>query len=142
LPTPNAGLYLVATNSPDYEANGPWAGINATSTAIDTSLYGVEHITANGAIANKEGLVILDAASALTGVTLALPTSGSIASGGDDGKRLTIIGKTAHAHVVTTPSNGINGGDLHATFAAAGDHITLRAFGGVWYTEDNNTTLS
>lgn len=135
-----AGLAKVASTSPDDEAAGPWAGNNNALDAIDLSLYGLEHDTASGAIAIKEGLVILDASSALTGMTLALPTAGSIASGGDDGKRLTIIGKTAHAHVVTTPSNGINGNKLHATYANAGDSITLRAYGGVWYTEGTTTT--
>jgi hypothetical protein len=69
--------------------------------------------------------------------TLAAPTSGT-----DDGKTLTLVATTAHAHQVVTPSNKLNGGSTTLTFAAAGDSATLVAIGGVWYTRSLTGTVA
>jgi hypothetical protein len=94
--------------------------------------------TASGAISQLSGTVTLSG----TGVqvmTLANPTSGT-----DDGKELTIISKSAHAHTVATVA-GIAGGANHkATFGGAvGDLLVLKALGGVWFQLPSiNQTLS
>jgi hypothetical protein len=66
-------------------------------------------------------------------MTLALPLPGPRSSAGDDGKKLTIIAATAHAHTVSAPADGINGADDTVTFAAVGDFVELVASNGVWY---------
>lgn len=82
--------------------------------------------------------------SAIDAVTLALPVSGGGwygASGatfptltGQNGVMLTFVSKTAFAHTITTPANGINGSKHIATFtAAAGNGLTLLADSGVWW---------
>lgn len=103
--------------------------IDSYAGATNTSLSAMQQIEVDS----------IDGAIALT---LAAPTSGTRANGGDDGKHLVIVGTTAAAHVVTTPSNKINGNKLHATFSAVGDAIRLVAYGGVWYAVTNTTTLS
>ena len=77
-------------------------------------------------------------------MTLALPIAGPQLLGGNDGMTMKIIALDAHAYVVTTPADGINGADDTATFAGAiGDAITLEAFGGTWVaTGLNGVTLS
>lgn len=92
----------------------------------------------SGAITQKSGTVGIGSAGALT-MTLANPVSGT-----DDGKRLSIVATTAHAHIVTTTA-AINGGSNHkATFGGAlGDQLNLVAIGGVWYqTPSTNITLA
>jgi hypothetical protein len=65
--------------------------------------------------------------------TLRAPISGLPNAGGEDGNVLRIVSATAFAHVVTTPSNKLNGNKLTATFAAAvGNGIELHAKGGIW----------
>jgi len=107
------------------------------------ALSAVEHDIAAGAIGLTAGVVVIDGAGALA-LTLADPTSGSqdAATPGNDGQELTIVGKTAHAHTVTTPANGINGNKHILTFANVGDSATLVAYGGVWYLLNTTATLS
>jgi len=84
--------------------------------------------TASAAIAEKQGLVRLGSGGALA-MTLADPTNTT-----DDGKRLTIMASTAHAHVITV-SGGIAGG-AHNTITlggAIGDMAELEALGGKWF---------
>ena len=50
-------------------------------------------------------------------MTLALPLAGPQLLGGNDGMTMKIIALDAHAYVVTTPADGINGADDTATFA-------------------------
>lgn len=121
----------ISSSSPDV----------GTNVGLIDQAFAVEHDTASGAIAIKEGTVILDAASALA-MTLVAPTAGLPNAGGDDGKILRIVAKTAHAHTVTTPSNKINGADDTATFANVGDAIELLAYNGVWYKLNATATLS
>ena len=87
-------------------------------------------ITANGAISQKEGTVIINKPVSLAALTLAAPTAGR-----DDGKRLTIIGISAFAHTVTQTTPGFNGGGAAsdvATYATTGGCMVLEAYNGVW----------
>lgn len=106
----------IPANSPDANTVLGQA-LNAKSTEIDT---------ASGAIAIKNGKVILNGAAACV-MTLAAPIAGT-----DDFKELDIQCDTAHAHSVTCPSNVMGGSHVTATFAALGDNIQLKAFNGVW----------
>jgi hypothetical protein len=82
--------------------------------------------------------------SAIDNITLVLPLAGGGFGGGSggtfpgllgqDGMELTIISKTAFAHTITTPTNGINGNKHIATFSATiGNNIHLLADAGVWW---------
>lgn len=67
-------------------------------------------------------------------MTLATPTAGSIAAGGNDGQILVVKSTTANAHTITTATNKINGNKAVATFGGAvTDFIVLIAFNGVWH---------
>jgi len=77
-------------------------------------------------ITQKTGTVMLTKSTA-GAWTLAAPTSGD-----DDGKILTLIAGSAHAHTVITPSGKLNAGTT-ATFAAVGDAVILEAYQGKWY---------
>ena len=122
-----------AGTSPDASTNLGMGETKNVEVHSGTGGAGVIGITSGKVIITDSGAALL---------TLALPTAGSKASGGNDGDRLTIYTTTAHAHTVTTPANGINGNKLTATFAAVSDRVELEAFNGVWYTVNNNTTLS
>lgn len=84
--------------------------------------------TVGAAIAEKQGLVRLGSAGALT-MSLADPTNVT-----DDGKRLTIMASTAHAHIITV-TGGIAGGahDTITLGGAIGDMAELEAVGGKWF---------
>ena len=84
--------------------------------------------TASAAIAEKQGLVRLGSSGALA-MTLADPVAGD-----DDGKRLTLMASTAHAHVITV-TGGIAGGALNTITlgGAIGDMAELEAIGGKWF---------
>jgi hypothetical protein len=92
-------------------------------------------MSADGAITIKSGKVIITKGSALA-ATLAAPTAGLLATGGDDGKELEIYSTTAFAHTVTI-ANGLAGAGASAdvgTFgAAAANRVTLQAYNGAWY---------
>jgi hypothetical protein len=135
----NRGFGKVLTTSPDY-TDSPWANVDSMIDVLD-GVLGFEVESADGAIGIKEGTAIITKGTAAA-LTLVAPTSGSPASGGDDGKILRIIGTTAAAHTVTTPSNAINGNKHIATFAAVGDSIRLVAYNAKWYAFGNSTTLS
>jgi hypothetical protein len=120
---------LFSTNAPEY------------SGAMFGAFIEVE--AASGAIGIKKGTVLITKATAAA-LTLALPTAGDAAAGGDDGKVLFIMSTTAAAHTVTTPATGINGASAIATFTSAvGNQITLIAYNGKWYMQSQiNITLS
>lgn len=103
----------------------------------------VSDYTASGAITQKSGVVTLSSSGANV-MTLADPTAGALSAGGDDGKRLAIVAKTAHAHTVATITGISSGANHKATFGGAiGDALHLMALGGVWYLEPSiNQTLS
>lgn len=119
--------FRIPSTNPDLHAGG-----GAAIESFDNA-FGNETDAASGAIAIKEGTVAITKAGVAV-MTLAVPTAGSIPSGGDDFKKLEILSTTAQAHTVTTPANGLNGNRLTATFAAAaGNSLKLVALGGVWY---------
>lgn len=88
-----------------------------------------------GAIAAKRGVVFITAGAA-TALTLDAPVPGD-----DDGSTLAIVSATAFAHTVTQAAPGFNGagvGQDVATFgAAAGNGLSLVAYGGAWYVTGN-----
>ena len=100
---------------------------------VDTALALTEY-TASGAITQTQGSVLLHGNSALA-MTLAPPTAGTPANGGNDGQKLDIFCDGTGAHTVTTTAaNQINGNKHIATFGGAvADKISLIAFNGVWY---------
>jgi hypothetical protein len=91
----------------------------------------VEVASADGAIGNVEGVVIITKATAAA-LTLAAPTDVT-----DDGKILHIVSTTAAAHTVTNSAPGFNAGSTSedvATWAAAkGNAMTVVAYGATWY---------
>ena len=103
----------------------------------------VEVDAASGAIALKEGTVVITKAG-IAAMTLAAPTAGAQTAGGDDNKKLTILSTTAFAHTITTPANGLNGSLHICTFAAnVGSAIELIAYNGAWYmVNDIGATLT
>ena len=127
---------LISSSSPDYNANG------GVGKQID-DLNQKQVLAADGAITIKSGLVGITKGSAAA-LTLAAPTAGSVASGGDDGKVLIIMSTTAFAHTITTPANKINGNKLTITFdGAVTDFIELVAYNGVWRSAaSSGSTLS
>lgn len=111
--------------------------LGAALDRIDTVVSAPKLVTnyaANAAITQKEGTVTLSKGSAAA-MTVADPTTGTqVGSVGDDGKELTIISKTAFAHVVTV-TGGLAGGASNTLTlgAAVGNLIRLRAISGKWY---------
>jgi hypothetical protein len=134
------GTFLVQFNDVLYDPTGP---VNTLSGAAGQTALPV-----------VEGTVFLSDASS-GAYTLAAPQSGpptavvttssNIQGGktttysGQDGMRITIVCKTAHAHVVTVGAGLVNGAASGVvTFAAAiGNSVTLVALGGVWYVVSN-----
>lgn len=119
------------------------ADLDALDAAITTPRT-VTNYAANGAIAQKEGTVTISKGSAAA-MTLADPTTGAQAGGvGDDGRDLTIVSKTAFAHVITI-AGGIAGGSNNTITlgGAVGDTVSLKAIAGKWYLRPStNATAS
>lgn len=105
--------------------------------------FSVEVDLVSGAIAVKEGTAFITKAG-VAAMTLALPTAGLPSAGGDDGRELTIIDTTGHAHTVTTPVSGINGASHIATFGGTtGQFGTFISYNGGWFlAASNGITLS
>jgi hypothetical protein len=82
--------------------------------------------------------------SGVDATTLANPIAGAASAGGMDGCVLTIFALTAHAHTVTTGTNGVNGADHIITFTAATlNYVTLLAKNGSWYVKGSlNASIS
>lgn len=93
--------------------------------------------SASGAIGITTGLSIL-AGSGILAMTLAVP------SPQDNGKILRIISTTANAHVITTPTNGLEG--AYSTVTLGGninDFVELQAYNSGWVvTQSKNATLA
>lgn len=102
------------------------------------SAYVLKLSGATDAIPVNAGTVVVTSAG-VDAMTLATPVAGT-----NDGLELTVISAGAHAHTITTAANKINGADDTATFAAAaGNSITLVAYGGIWYAKNlTGVTLS
>jgi hypothetical protein len=137
---------------PDRGSNN-WSGIKNGETAarialkaIDSALAALQageqdkvtNYSANGAITQKDGTVTISKGSAAA-MTLADP-----ATPADDGKKLSIISKTAFAHVVTSAGGYFGGANHTATFGGTiGDGLHLEAIAGKWYElPSTNITLS
>lgn len=142
--SPNLGLALPSSASPDYQPGSDIQLLASAIIALEAGLFGITKYTAAGAISLANGTAVLKAGSAAA-MTLAAPTAGLPSAGGNDGQRLTIVALDAYAYTVTTPSNAINGSKHIGTFAGAvGDSIELVAYNGVWYVvgTQNGVTLS
>lgn len=103
-------------------------------------------IGANGAVTQKSGVLTVTKAG-VCAMTLADPVSGAPEAGGDDGKILTVVSATAHAHTLSNAAgSGFNAGgsgtDVGTFGGAKGDNITLWAYAGDWYVLNSvNVTL-
>jgi hypothetical protein len=101
-------------------------------TAITHSGQPVVTLTGSADALPMEGSVNL-ASAGVDALTLATPTAGAIANGGDDGRILTVIDTGGHAHTITTAANKINGNKHVATFGGtAYQFAQLIAMNGVW----------
>lgn len=140
--TPNLGLTVPTVGSPEYGTGlTDFALLCLAFVALDLSKGNVQHLTVAGAIALKPGNVFLNTGTA-GAFTLALPTAGLPSVGGNDGQELTIFAQDAFAYTVTTPANGYNDAHHIATFgAAAGDSISLVAYGGFWWVKALNAVV-
>lgn len=128
-----SGSVTVAATSDDTLGN--FVVPDASTTAA------VEVASADGAIATKNGVVVITKGSAAA-LTLAAPSAGA-----DDGKRLLIVSTTAAAHTVTQTTPGFNNGgaasDVGTFTAAIGNGMEVVAYNGVWYTVSlRNVTLA
>jgi hypothetical protein len=119
------------------------ADLDKLDAAITTPRT-VTNYAANGAIAQKEGTVTISKGSAAA-MTLADPASGAQAGAvGDDGRELTIVSKTAFAHVITI-AGGIGAGTNNTVTlgGAIGDQVNLKAIAGKWFLRPSiNATAS
>ena len=94
----------------------------ANLDAIDAAIaapYGTAAYITSVAITQKEGIVTLGSAGALA-MTLADP-----ATPADDGKKLSIVALTAHAHVITVA--GLISGSAHNTITSAQNELLQSA---------------
>lgn len=111
-------------------------GAALTADVIQGQLQNeIQVLAADGAITIKSGKVIITKGSAAA-ITLAAPTAGLLAAGGDDGKELEVYSTTAFAHTVTI-SGGLAGAgasaDVATYGAAAANRMRLFAYNGAWY---------
>ena len=105
-------------------------------------------ITASGPLAGKQGVYYLKAksGSAMT-ITISAPVSGSSANQGDDGDVLEFVNLDGLAHTIQCGAASplvadINGANYKAVFASGGAVVRFRAYGGVWYTNGAESTLT
>jgi hypothetical protein len=89
---------------------------------------------ADGAIAIKHGATVVITKGSAAALTIADPATA------DNGCRMTIISTTAFAHTVTRTTTGFNNagasGDVATFGAAAGNGMTIVAYGAKWYVEN------
>jgi NAD(P)-dependent dehydrogenase (short-subunit alcohol dehydrogenase family) len=97
-------------------------------------------IAASGAINPHQPANYVITKAGVAAMTLGAPTAGA-----DDGVRIYIVSSTAYAHTVTATglfedgSANVNEG----TFAAhAGAALTLTAYQGKWFAQEQNVTMS
>lgn len=101
-------------------------------TLDETNNLQANHYTTAGALA-VGGVALLNTGAA-SNFTLAAPLAGAQNAGGQDFATMKILALDAHAYVVTTPADKINGADDTATWTAAvGNGMELIAYNGVWY---------
>lgn len=145
-----SNLSFPAGVTPSFIDNGVNA-VSATTPVFNTSGLLSTAVQEEGAtLTGSADAITIPAGVAWinsTGVdacTLANPVSGANSAGGMDQCTLTIYCLSAHAHTVTTGTNGINGASHVITFSAAAlNFITLIAKGGTWYVKGSlNATIS
>lgn len=106
---------------------------------VTDGIFGFETqaLVADGAITIKSGIcTIAKTVAGVVAATLANPTAGLQADGGDDFKRLTIISNQTQANTVTVTGgfgNGGGGEDIATASGVVGDTLDLIAYGGYWY---------
>ena len=120
--------------------DGPNAAVTVGASASLTEPFAVA--SADGAVTLKSGTVYITKGSAAA-LTIADPTATT-----DDGKTLTVVATTAHAHTLSNAAgSGFNAGgasvDVGTFGGAKGDCITITAYQGDWYvTNSINVTLA
>lgn len=121
----------------------PYSSPGSVNSNLDNAFSVQVAAGSTDAVAYKEGTVFITTAG-VDAMTLATPTAGLPSAGGDDGRELTIIDTTGHAHTVTTSANVINGNKHVATFGGTvGQFGTFISYNGVWYlAASNGVTLS
>jgi Uncharacterized conserved protein (DUF2190) len=141
-PAPNVAVRVLGMALEDG-ASGDIINVDVDVAQLFGQVSNVEVDAANGAIALKEGVVLITKAGVAV-MTLAAPTAGLQSAGGDDGKKLTIKSTTANAHTITTPSGKIDGSLHLITFGGAvTDFQNLVAYNGVWQSlESSGSTIS
>jgi hypothetical protein len=124
--------YATATGAAtQISGNQPGSGSGLTIT-IGTVATG-DFITTKQANNSSEpiGTYVITDTSADTTIALSPPRSGQ---GFQDGRIIRIISATAHAHVITGPTNIFNGNTHIATASGTlPNALTLEAYAGVWY---------
>jgi len=111
-------------------------------TEVSLLDQGYQVLSADGAITIKDGVCVITKGTAIA-ATLAAPIAGLPTAGGDDGRILHIVSRTAAAHVITSPVVGFNakGSSGTATFAAnIGSCCNLVAYNGNWVNDGNTGT--
>jgi len=140
----NSGAVVPTTGAPDYGGGATdFALLCLALAALDACVKNVapQHLTAAGAVSIKPGNVFLNTGTA-GAFTLALPTAGSVASGGNDGQEMAFFAEDAEAYTLTTPTSGYNDAHHIATFGgAAGDSITVVAYNGFWWVKSLNAVV-
>ena len=112
----------------NVDSYAPYAVVSADGAIGDLTDLASGLPMANGTIFITKG-----SAAALT---LRAPLSGPADSGGEDNRMLEITSTTAYQHVITTPTNKVNGATKTITLSgAAGDGVRLVAYSGVWYAQ-------
>jgi hypothetical protein len=109
--------------------------LNTSGVLASSPFWNSQTVSASGAgvISIPSGIVFINSPAAAT-LTIGTAIPGNPSNGGHDGLLLLILGVSAFAHTVTTPTNGINGNKHIATFgAAAGNYLNLVAFNGSWF---------
>lgn len=122
---------IVLTYNPSTKVAQSLSGVPVAFSGSAPVLY-----AASGAISIAAQLGVITKGS-VAALTLAAPTAGSVASGGQDNTKITITSNTAFAHTITATGliqDGVTGGaKTTATFAAfAGATIELVAYSGKW----------
>ena len=108
---------------------------------VDQDLAGIQIVSAAGptAITMTHGKVIVTYAG-VAAMTLATPTAGSPATGGNDAQSLKIIDASGHAHTLTLSANVINGNKHVLTSAGnIGDDATLTSYNAVYLVSPTTT---
>jgi hypothetical protein len=143
---PGGNPFQGIARTPIEDAQGnltrPWFLFFQSLGALVASQDVVQTLAANGEITISNGTVVITKQGGAA-ITLAAPAPGT-----DDGNELRIVDTTGYAHVITAPAKAINGNKQTITMQgtggtpAAGDTVSLVAYGGIWYTDPANGAIS